>query len=151
MSENAPSLRISDADREAAVSRLHAAASEGRLDLGELEERLSAAYAAKTQEDLAPLLADLPAPAGQDPARAARRSRRSERFRKRTAAFLIPNVVCLIIWLATDPGGSFWPVWVLMGTGIGYAVFLIQLLSGTSEDERPHPLPPPRPPSPPGP
>jgi hypothetical protein len=53
-------LRISDADRHAVAEVLRAAAGEGRIDLEELDERLEAAYAAKTYADLVPLTADLP-------------------------------------------------------------------------------------------
>lgn len=58
-----PELRASDADREQVVTRLRDAAAEGRIDLTELEERLDRALAAKTYGELAPLTADLPAPA----------------------------------------------------------------------------------------
>jgi len=53
-------IRISDADREAAAQRLHAALGEGRITLAELEERLDVVYAAKTVAELEPPLADLP-------------------------------------------------------------------------------------------
>jgi hypothetical protein len=55
------SLRASDADREAVAKRLGHAAVEGRLEPGELEERLHAALRARTYGDLQRLLADLPA------------------------------------------------------------------------------------------
>jgi Domain of unknown function (DUF1707)/Domain of unknown function (DUF4190) len=58
-----PELRASDADREAAVERLHTAAMEGRLDADELEERLSQAYAARWCSELARLTADVTPPA----------------------------------------------------------------------------------------
>ena len=54
------SVRASDAEREAAVARLHQALGEGRLDLGEVETRITAAYAARNRDELPPLLADLP-------------------------------------------------------------------------------------------
>ena len=57
-------LRVSDADRHRVGELLREAAGEGRLDIEELEERLEAAYAAKTYGDLVPLTADLPV-AGQ--------------------------------------------------------------------------------------
>ncbi|GAA4692062.1 DUF1707 domain-containing protein [Pseudonocardia yuanmonensis] len=57
-------LRISDADREAAAQQLHTALSEGRITLGELEERLDVVYSARTFAELELPLADLPAPAG---------------------------------------------------------------------------------------
>jgi hypothetical protein len=53
--------RASDAEREAVVTRLRDAASEGRLTVEELAERIDAAYAARTQAELEPLTADLPA------------------------------------------------------------------------------------------
>jgi hypothetical protein len=59
-----PDLRASDADREATGERLRIAALEGRLDPAELDERMSAAYAARWCSELAALTADVtPAPA----------------------------------------------------------------------------------------
>ncbi|MCW2760664.1 MAG: hypothetical protein JWR85_865 [Marmoricola sp.] len=53
-------LRVSDADRHRVAELLREAAGEGRLDIEELDERLEAAYAAKTSADLVPITADLP-------------------------------------------------------------------------------------------
>lgn len=53
-------LRISDHDRHQVAELLRQAAGEGRLDLEELDERLEAAYSAKTYADLVPITADLP-------------------------------------------------------------------------------------------
>lgn len=53
-------LRVSDADRDKVAEVLRTAAGEGRLDLDELDERLSATYAAKTYADLVPITVDLP-------------------------------------------------------------------------------------------
>ena len=53
-------LRISDADRHQVAELLRQAAGDGRIDMDELDERLEAAYAAKTYGDLVPLTADLP-------------------------------------------------------------------------------------------
>ncbi|WP_017589217.1 DUF1707 SHOCT-like domain-containing protein [Nocardiopsis ganjiahuensis] len=70
-------MRISDTERDQVAEILREAAGEGRLDLDELDERLSAVYAAKTYADLQPIVADLPAgasgfsgpaPAGSAPA-----------------------------------------------------------------------------------
>jgi hypothetical protein len=58
-----PARRVADADREAVARRLRDAASEGRIDFQELEERLDDVYAAKNQTDLDVLTADLPAQA----------------------------------------------------------------------------------------
>ncbi len=59
--ENA--VLASDAEREATVSRLSAAAKEGRLTLDEYSERIGEAYAARTRGELDELIADLPQPA----------------------------------------------------------------------------------------
>jgi hypothetical protein len=69
------SLRASDADREQIVSRLHKAATEGRIASEELEQRVSAALKARTYAELDATVADLPSQLGQRPRRApARRS-----------------------------------------------------------------------------
>jgi hypothetical protein len=62
MSDDAPELRASDADRERVAEVLRDALAEGRLDMAEFEERLEAAYGARTYGELAPLTRDLPAP-----------------------------------------------------------------------------------------
>lgn len=58
--EPPPGYRISDADRERAAARLNQALAEGRITVGELDERLSVVYAARFEADLRPPLADLP-------------------------------------------------------------------------------------------
>lgn len=54
-------LRISDQDRHRVAEVLREAAAEGRIDLDELDERLEAAYGAKTYGELVPITSDLPA------------------------------------------------------------------------------------------
>ena len=56
-------LCVSNADREHIAARLQRASAEGRLDLDELDQRLKAAYAARTFAELEPLTSDLPATA----------------------------------------------------------------------------------------
>jgi hypothetical protein len=53
-------MRAADADREAVAEILRDAAGDGRLTMDELEERLTAVYAARTYGDFEPLIADLP-------------------------------------------------------------------------------------------
>jgi Domain of unknown function (DUF1707)/Cell wall-active antibiotics response 4TMS YvqF len=55
-----PDLRASDADRERVSEVLRQAAGEGRLTLDELDERLGAAYAARTYAELELITRDLP-------------------------------------------------------------------------------------------
>jgi hypothetical protein len=54
-------VRASDAERDAAVNRLRDAASEGRLTLEELTDRIEAAVNAVMRSDLVSLTSDLPA------------------------------------------------------------------------------------------
>lgn len=56
-----PRLRASDADRDRAASVLNEAMAEGRLTAEEHSDRLDGIYAAKTNADIVPYLADLPA------------------------------------------------------------------------------------------
>lgn len=60
-------MRVSDADRHRVAELLREAAGEGRIDLDELDERLEAAYAAKTYGDLVPITSDLPVRQGETP------------------------------------------------------------------------------------
>jgi Domain of unknown function (DUF1707) len=111
MSDAAPALRIADADRERVAERLRTAAGEGRLSPDELEERLEAAFSARTQAELAPLTADLPAeppPAGRRPPRRRNGERR---------AFLATSILLVAIW-ALSGAGYFWPVWPILGWGL---------------------------------
>ena len=70
-------LRISDAEREAAVSALGEHFAAGRLTREEYDERSERAYAARTAAEVAPLFTDLPAPHpyAQTTPRAARTAR----------------------------------------------------------------------------
>ncbi|MEV0636924.1 DUF1707 domain-containing protein [Streptomyces sp. NPDC050619] len=60
MTEDAPELRASDADRERVAEVLRDALAEGRLDMEEFEERLDQTYKARTYGELAPITRDLP-------------------------------------------------------------------------------------------
>jgi hypothetical protein len=55
-------LRASDAERERTADQLRHAAGEGRLTLEELDERLNAAYAARTRGELEQLVGDVAVP-----------------------------------------------------------------------------------------
>jgi len=53
-------FRASDAEREAVVENLQRAVGEGRITVAEFEDRVQAAYEARTRGELDVLTADLP-------------------------------------------------------------------------------------------
>lgn len=53
-------LRVSDEERQQVAERLQRAVGEGRLEMAEYDDRVQAAYKAKTYRDLAALTSDLP-------------------------------------------------------------------------------------------
>jgi Domain of unknown function (DUF1707) len=64
LSAAGPGTRASDADRDAAAGLLSEAFAEGRLTADEHDQRLAAAYAARSWPELHQLTADLPPPSG---------------------------------------------------------------------------------------
>jgi hypothetical protein len=108
-----PTLRASDAEREHHAELLREHAAQGRLTVDELDQRLDRVYTARTRGELAPVVADLPAP---------REAPRSPRRREPLAHALVPylavNLVLIAIWAATG-AGYFWPIWPLLGWGMG--------------------------------
>lgn len=122
-------LRASDAEREETVAALREHAGQGRLDLSELSERLDRAYAARTRADLAALVDDFPRivpPARREAARAAER----RELAGHVSAFVLVNVLLLVVWAATG-AGYFWPIWPLLGWGIGVASHARQALGAS--------------------
>jgi Domain of unknown function (DUF1707) len=124
-----PGVRASDDDREQLITELHDNAVAGRLSTDELEERLQAAYAARTTAELDALRRDLPASTHQSElSHAARRSHLTRRLIQETGGALTLFIVCCAIWFASGANGSFWPVWVLIvvllsATRTGWSLF----------------------------
>lgn len=61
MTSELPDMRASDAERERIAEILREAVAEGRLEMEEFEQRLEAAYKARTHGELEPIVRDLPA------------------------------------------------------------------------------------------
>jgi hypothetical protein len=115
--EQRPTLRIGDREREQAAETLRRHAEDGRLDPDELEARLDRAYAARTDADLTPLTADLPALADSPAARPARVLHHDVRHAVLVALTL--DLAALAIWAASGAEGGwdeFWPKWVFIVT-----------------------------------
>ena len=109
-----PTLRASDTERERYAELLREHAAQGRLTVDELDERLARVYAARTHGELAPVVADLPAPASpQIKVPGAFMSRRAD-----FVPFVLVNLMLIVIWAATG-AGYFWPIWPLLGWGLG--------------------------------
>src|SRR5215217_2881234 len=108
-----PALRASDAERDSAVAQLREHGASGRLELDELEQRIGAAYAARTHGELAALLADLPA----------KRATRAVAPRRPHdwTPFLQVSALLIAIW-AVSGAGYFWPAWVLVWWGFALAM-----------------------------
>lgn len=111
------SLRVSDAERDRCAAALREHYADGRLDDGELEERLSAATRAQTQRDLRAVVRDLPRPRRSSPlGRAA--------VRTHAVAFTLVNGGLVGIWAATGEG-TFWPGMLLAPWSAGLAAHVL--------------------------
>jgi hypothetical protein len=115
-----PGLRVSDQEREAAVTLLREHGAAGRLDMEELEQRVGAAYEARTQGELEALFRDLPGSLRAARPRAPAPSRHA-RFGHEWAAFLQVSFVLIAIW-ALSGAGYFWPAWVLVWWAVPLAL-----------------------------
>ena len=136
------SIRAGNADRERVVAQLNTAFSEGRLDVAELDERVAAAYAAKTLGELVPLTADLPVGRQGRSSTPARREDRTPvpaggpspavRWAPVTGAlglFLVNVLIWGVISLSTGNLIYFWPIW----TAIPFALALIGMIAGAGD------------------
>jgi Domain of unknown function (DUF1707) len=117
-------MRAGNEDREKVVAHLNSAFAEGRLDVSELDERVAAAYRAKTVGELVPLTADLPPQyaaspvrrpqAPQPPARPAAQHHEAARWAP-VGGGLALFLVNVLIWAAVSIGTGdlvyFWPIW----------------------------------------
>lgn len=140
----APALRASDAERERTATLLREHCGAGRLTPEELDERLDAAYAARTVGELDGLLHDLPAtpdPVGPAAARAGRppdpaRERARRAVLHVAGQAVLVTTICIAIWLATGADSPFWPKWVLLGTAIRTVVVAWGRLGPGAADHR---------------
>jgi hypothetical protein len=123
-------MRASDADRENIVASLREHTVAGRLDQQEFEERMRAAYAAKTYGDLAHLTRDLPVDLAQSAGGAPGAGPidltqynetpvRANLMRQGpVTGFGGAFVVNVVIWgiVSAAHGGPvyFWPMWLLI-------------------------------------
>ena len=137
-----PVLRASDEDRERVATVLRDGYSHGRLDLQELQQRLDAAYAAKTMTDLVQLTADLPdAPRSQAPAAAAPGSlpawrTTAARMAESVLTYLVIMAFLVVLWATTGADPSFWPKWPIIIGAFVLALDLIGVETGSKRRRR---------------
>ncbi|MBA2637197.1 MAG: DUF1707 domain-containing protein [Solirubrobacterales bacterium] len=125
-------LRVSDADREAAVQTLRVHATAGRLQVDELEQRVERSYRARTRSDLLALTRDLPPlsrPAVTSTAGPRGRSRERTELARHATTYAAVMVMLVAIWALTG-AGYFWPVWPMLGWGIGVGSEAVAVLGG---------------------
>jgi hypothetical protein len=110
-------LRVADADRESLISELREHMLAGRLSAEEFEDRLGAAYRARTRADLDALRADLPMSAAtMQGALAERRARLRRSLLQEGGGALGISALCVAVWAASGAEGSFWPIWVIIAS-----------------------------------
>ena len=119
------SIRAGDRERETTANQLGSALAQGYLAMGEYETRLQAAFAAHTTAELHLIVADLPLAQlrRNDPRRREERQAAARRgVQIHLAGYLAMVVIVLTVWLAvglTAGAWYFWPVWPILGAGIG--------------------------------
>jgi uncharacterized protein DUF1707 len=121
-------MRAADADRDIVFRVLGEAYAEGRIDREEYDERADTVHHAKTLgelpgvlDDLVPSTAVLPYLAGALDTRSVEEqavARWQKSRRDAFTGFLIPTVICWVVWLVTMPGGFLWPVFPMIGTAL---------------------------------
>jgi hypothetical protein len=129
-------MRASDADRDIVLRTLGEAYAEGRLDRLEYDERADVVHTAKTLGELPGMLGDLVPQTSLLPYSSAVLDMRSVEERavakwekaRRDAfmGFLIPNLVCWLIWAVTMFGGFPWPLFVTIGAAIPMVTMTVQ-------------------------
>ena len=118
-------VRAGDRERERTANQLGLALAQGYLVMDEYETRLQAAFASNTTAELHHLVVDLPVERirRNDPRRREARRRAARRsVQIHLAAYLGMVAIVLAVWLAvglTAGAWYFWPIWPILGAGIG--------------------------------
>jgi hypothetical protein len=129
------SMRASDADREIVREVLAGAYADGRLTREEYDDRLNTLYGSRTLGEVLALVVDLvpadgPAMAPAPLLRADLRTRGARKWRRDVeesfAGFLVPSVICTVIWIAFTSGAFFWPIFPMLFLGLNLVKTVVQ-------------------------
>ena len=129
-------LRVGEREREQAADRLGSAFAQGYLTMDEYEARLEQAFGARTAADLDRLTADLPVRRirQRDPRRQAARMHIARRsLQVHLIGWVATALLMIGIWLSVGvAAGSwyFWPIWPIMGTGVGLIGHVMSVSQG---------------------
>ena len=119
-------MRAADIDRHQIAEQLKYALDEGRLSLGEYDDRIREAYAARTYAELMVLVDDLPKPGLSAADVQARQMAEQRRVARRLptalavlwiiwgALFAVNLMVYALVDVTTDFDAYFWPIWLLV-------------------------------------
>jgi DUF1707 SHOCT-like domain len=107
-------MRASDADRDGVAERLREAATEGRLLTEELEQRLEAAFSARTYGELNAIVADLPGRRLAPRADAIRPTRMSSALAIAIAVAVTLAVIVTVVFIVTGVL-AMWVLWLAAG------------------------------------
>lgn len=146
-----PQLRASDADRERTVHQLRQHLADGRLTIEEFTERIDAAYAARTLEELARTRRELPYLRSTDPVEpvtALHVRSRTDPDRAVLGRSLLVSVLCcaalVVLWLLDGllhgELGGFWPIWPILGWACHLLILARAVAARTARRGQP-PLP----------
>ncbi|GAA2292140.1 hypothetical protein GCM10009853_054960 [Glycomyces scopariae] len=150
MTEDHGKLRISNDDRDEAIAQLRAALDQGRIDLGEFDERSMAAYSAKTNAELDLIFEDLPGgrpkvgevvPAEPAAAPAAPPAPKRSLLRRLPAlqGLVTVGLITTGVWFATWIGSGdmpyFWPIWPILGLGIATVLQVVNMGFGGGDED----------------
>lgn len=140
-SEQIETLRAADSDRQQIADQLKGALDEGRLSLHEYDDRVAAAYAARTYAELLVIVQDLPRP-GLSAAEV--HARRAAQARRESRRLPVAMVVLWTIWASlaavnlvvyglvratVDDWVYPWPAWMLVpGAALAAVTIGVQII-----------------------
>jgi hypothetical protein len=127
-----PDFHASDAEREQVIELLRRHHETGRLTAEELAQRTDRVNAATTFGELDAILTNLPrlppleaAPPTPTPQERARGMAKPA-FYRALFAYLVINLFLIGVW-AFSGRGAFWPIWVMLGWGLGMAFYAFRV------------------------